>query len=462
MVRTASVVVLVGMWSTSVTAGPAEGAPAKRVYHAGFTLLGVPDGAGKEVTVAFWYPASRRGAPCEYTLVAQKIEGRATRDAPAIPGRFPLVVYSHGGGGCGTNGATLAEHLAAHGFVVAAPDHHDEFVSARSDGHVVRDPKKIREYLLWAHRASKRKGTGRMKPSFYEHRPREIRATIDAVLGHSADPKSPWHHLVDPARIGITGVSFGAWTTVACAGGIPLYHDRRIKAAAPIAGQASRRGPFGISRLRVPVMIVFGELETIVLGDETSGRKTAGMQRNYERAHAPRFLVGIQGARHLHFGAAGAAVRGIRRLRTTDVADDDPCMAPTCHYVLAFFQRYLNGDRRAEQVLLRKDDRLFLHKTDLGNRGGGPGTHHKSRDITDQTLVTRWRDRCVSVAQVESGSKSLKGSARWAAFRAKIRPGDELWHFCSPGPTWQNMVGWEGYAIFRGNELVDTFTIREN
>ena len=354
-------------------AQPRADAPARRGdtgrHHVGFTILRVPDGAGKKLTVAFWYPTRARGGTCSYPSVARALEGPATRDAPAIAGRFPLVVFSHGGGGCGTHGSTLAEQLARHGFVVAAPDHHDQFVSSRSDGQTLRDPGKIRDYLTWAHRASKRKAGGRVERSFYEHRPRETRATIDAVLALGADPDSRWHGLVDPDRIGITGVSFGAWTTVACAGGIPLYHDRRIKAAAPIAGQVPRLGRFGIGRLRVPVMIVFGELETTVLGDETSPRKTTGMKRAYELARAPKFLVGIAGAKHLHFGAGGASMRTTKRvLRTTDVCASDPVMGPTCHYVLAFFRRYLQGDRGAKGDLLRKDPRLFVHQADPGTR----------------------------------------------------------------------------------------------
>ena len=89
-------------------------------------------------------------------------------------------------------------------------------------------------------------------------------------------------------------------------------------------------------------------------------------------------------------------------------------------------------------------------------------SHHKSKDISDETLVSRWRDKQVTLSQIETASESPKGSAEWGRFKAKMKSGDELWHFCSPGPTWEKMMGWEGYAIFRGNRLVDTFTTKEN
>ena len=89
-------------------------------------------------------------------------------------------------------------------------------------------------------------------------------------------------------------------------------------------------------------------------------------------------------------------------------------------------------------------------------------SHHKSEAISDEALITRWRDKQLTLSQIESVDGASNGSLEWNRFKAKMKPGDELWHFCSPGPTWENMMGWEGYAIFRGSRLVDSFTTREN
>ena len=91
-------------------------------------------------------------------------------------------------------------------------------------------------------------------------------------------------------------------------------------------------------------------------------------------------------------------------------------------------------------------------------------SHKKSGidSITDEYLVLKWRSKRVSLSEIESGKDFSKASKEWRNFAAKFKQGDEVWYFCSPGPLWEKMLGWEGYAIFRGGHLVDTFTTREN
>ena len=94
--------------------------------------------------------------------------------------------------------------------------------------------------------------------------------------------------------------------------------------------------------------------------------------------------------------------------------------------------------------------------------GCAAGTHHQTSAITDETLVTHWRSRQVTIAQVEAAKDSPRGDPKWESFKGKLRAGDELWYFCSPGPTWENLMGWAGYALFRGKTLVATYTTLEN
>jgi hypothetical protein len=82
--------------------------------------------------------------------------------------------------------------------------------------------------------------------------------------------------------------------------------------------------------------------------------------------------------------------------------------------------------------------------------------------LTDVNLILKWRTRKITVAEVEATKDFPKASKEWAAFKAEMKEGDELWYFRSPGPTWENKMGWEGYAIFRGNKLVRAFTTQEN
>ncbi|MFD2364933.1 hypothetical protein [Pseudoduganella sp. GCM10020061] len=44
----------------------------------------------------------------------------AVRDAAALPGKYPVVIYAPGGGGVGYEPADLGEYLASHGYIVIA------------------------------------------------------------------------------------------------------------------------------------------------------------------------------------------------------------------------------------------------------------------------------------------------------------------------------------------------------
>lgn len=47
-------------------------------------------------------------------------------------------------------------------------------------------------------------------------------------------------------------------------------------------------------------------------------------------------------------------------------------------------------------------------------------------------------------------------------FKAKQKPGDELWYFDSPVERWQNLGGCRGLALVRDGEVVDMHILMEN
>jgi uncharacterized protein YceK len=83
---------------------------------------------------------------------------------------------------------------------------------------------------------------------------------------------------------------------------------------------------------------------------------------------------------------------------------------------------------------------------------------------SDEDMISRWKIQIVTIADVEAGrTKFDKPSGRgWGKFKAGIRSEDELWYFCSPGKTWEDMMGWRGYAIFRKGRLISHYTTAEN
>src|SRR4051812_18105356 len=87
---------------------------------AGFRDLTVRDpvGGGEMRAIAF-YPTASEGPPTQLG----PYQVAATAGAPVAPGRFALVVLSHGHGGTRLGHHDLAAALASHGFVVASVDH---------------------------------------------------------------------------------------------------------------------------------------------------------------------------------------------------------------------------------------------------------------------------------------------------------------------------------------------------
>lgn len=54
------------------------------------------------------------------------------------------------------------------------------------------------------------------------------------------------------------------------------------------------------------------------------------------------------------------------------------------------------------------------------------------------------------------------GSEEWEALKAEMRPGDELWEYCTSRASWQALMGSAGYLLMREGEVVAGVTIRMN
>jgi predicted dienelactone hydrolase len=179
------------------------------------------DGKGpRPVTTLIWYPSTPDAAPEPIDIGPPDAPlfraGKAARGAPPAPGRYPLVVLSHGTGGAALQLMWLGQALAAHGYVVAAVNHH---------GNTGAEPPLTPQgmMLIW-------------------ERARDISVALDQVL---ADETIGPH--IDPAKIGAAGFSLGGYTVVAVAGGrssIPLFeafcrgpsHDANCEDQAELPG----------------------------------------------------------------------------------------------------------------------------------------------------------------------------------------------------------------------------------
>lgn len=192
--------------------------------------------------------------------------------------KSPLILISHGFGSRKENFASLAEHLASYGFVVAIPEH-------------VGSDLRYRQELLQGGLSSA------LSPVEYTARPQDLSSIIDKMSELVAESEI-WSKRVDLNKIGAIGDSLGG-TTVLSVAGAPLnisrlktecdrnqvivnaslivqcqaqylppleynLHDGRIKAV--IATHPLISGIFGaenLSQIKIPIMITAGSNDVI-------------------------------------------------------------------------------------------------------------------------------------------------------------------------------------------------------
>jgi predicted dienelactone hydrolase len=149
------------------------------------------DGNGpRPLETAIWYPAKAVDAAAAAQPNGALFETPAVvRDAVLADthDKYPLVLLSHGTGGCAGALLWMGHYLASHGYVVAAINHHGNTCAEAKP-----DP---RGYLLWWERAQ------------------DLRVALDRVL---ADPL--FGTRIDSRRIGALGFSLGGYTIITVAG----------------------------------------------------------------------------------------------------------------------------------------------------------------------------------------------------------------------------------------------------
>lgn len=180
---------------------------ARGAHQVGVKTLELTDATrARNLTLEVWYPADLDANQYEKTTYKAVIgstkfdlEGRAARDAKLLPGKFPLVILSHGQPGSRFMMSYLTEHLASCGFVVAAIDHtgstYDD-LTPESYGSSIVD------------------------------RPLDILFSIDAVAAKITN--------ANPGNVALMGYSYGGYSSLNAAG---LGLDKaNLEAYAEISG----------------------------------------------------------------------------------------------------------------------------------------------------------------------------------------------------------------------------------
>lgn len=267
-------------------------------YAVSATTLAWTDDRGQALVAEVWYPVDACNEPEPYPELP--FTGDACRDAPAtqVGGPFPLIAFSHGNAGIRYQSIFLTEALARHGFVVVAVDHpHNTLLDMDGD--------RMGEVAL--------------------RRPGDVVASVDEVFRRSATGDPLLGGLVQPDRYGMAGHSFGGWTTLAVAGGVPDFDALRTFCAADDAydlcgisdqlpdGATIASAPDPRAVVALPMAPAgwysFGEagldplVPTLLFGGSRDESETIEreIQPLYDRLPAPKALGILEGAGHYAF-----------------------------------------------------------------------------------------------------------------------------------------------------------------
>jgi predicted dienelactone hydrolase len=221
-------------------------------------------------------------------------------------GPSPVLIFSHGFGGCATGVSYLMKALAGHGYWVFAPQHKDGSCNRRIPG---RPEEAFRDADQWT-------------DDTYAQRRDDILALEGALkLDRRFAPR------LDFSRLGLLGHSLGGYTVLGLAGAWPSW----VSAPKPraVLGMSPYATPFlshnTLADIDVPVMLQGGTRD---FGITPSLTREGGA---YDALSVPKYLVVFTGARHLSWGNAGSA----------DIH------AAIVESAIAFFDHYVRGQSAA-------------------------------------------------------------------------------------------------------------------
>ncbi len=241
---------------------PTNAAPVEVWYPA--TKASVANGTEASYDVVDWLPpALMKLVPAGFTVT---YPSGGVRGVAVAPGRFPLVVFSHGYAGFRDQSTFLTARLASWGFVVAAPD------------HLSRD---LTEVLGG--------GTGPKKTTDVD----DLKTTIALMGSENASASSVFHHHIDTSLVGAVGHSAGGAAVEALAA-----VDPRVTTFIGLAGATV--GSFG-QQASGPDSIVPHQPGMLMVGTNDHVANPRSIVAAYGKLRSPKRLILVRGAGHLVF-----------------------------------------------------------------------------------------------------------------------------------------------------------------
>ncbi len=251
MTRLIGIFLIIGNLSCAATDSIAQEGRPRPPFNVGYRILDFiyqKNGQDKTLTVAVWYPTTAQPKPYNY---GGPTSGMIAVDAAPLAeaGPYPMLVFSHGYGGSGLSAVFFTERLAAYGWIVAAPDHHDRYSAVRiRSGQLKNFDRK--GFMQSAQEISSSGPTDRSK---FAYRHEEMKLAIDRMV-----TSEQFRVVIDTSRIAVGGHSLGGFTALGLCGTIPERHDHRIKAVLLFSTGAGGYlfNENELARVRIPSMML--------------------------------------------------------------------------------------------------------------------------------------------------------------------------------------------------------------
>ncbi len=353
MARFVGVFLVFGILSCASVEGlDARGKTPQPQFNVGYRVLDFKhqkDGQEQTLTVAVWYPTAAQPKSHNY---GGPTSGNVAVDAAphAQSGPYPLLVFSHGYGGGGLGAVFFTEALAARGWIVACPDHHDKHSAVR----IRTGQEKDFDRLGLLRHAKEIAASGPGDRGKYLYRLDEMRLVLDGML-----TSDPFGKLIDRDRVAVGGHSFGGFTALGLSGTIEERHDPRIKAvllfSTGAGGYLFREDE--LAAVRIPSMLFMGEREE----DQLRGSETmSGLSvKIYGNVSSPKYFLEVKGASHFSFNNRFADNLGTRLLSGTEEQFE-----VIRRYSIAFLEKHVAGRKDSGHVLERGDPLLTRYVTE--------------------------------------------------------------------------------------------------
>lgn len=286
--------------------------------HVGYTVTKIN---GR--TVSIWYPTEEQTHTYAYS---NDFSSSLAVDAePSTCTTYPLVVFSHGLGGCKTQTTFFTEELARSGYIVAAPDHKDALCGTSGAPVDLTTDASFLEPDAWSDTSE-------------IDRRNDMTAVISGMLSSGTFKKS-----IDRNNIGIAGHSLGGYTALGLAGGWNSWRDSRIKAVLAMSPYAM---PFiahdTLKNIRIPVMYQ-GAMFDIGITPSLKGPDGA-----YAHTPSPAYYVELIGGTHFEWTNLLCA----GKKTSAECISGNTNAQLINRYGIAFFDTYLKG--RSSAVLTSK------------------------------------------------------------------------------------------------------------